>query len=521
MRYFLILLLASLTIAAGAVAAPAPDGKFVFRDGQWVFVPADQAAPLTTPPQSAQPPARAPQPPQEPAPAPPPPSLPAQPTIVPATETPPVQKPVPPIEAQPAPPSDKPAGAVTPMSPTGVVRPMEPAKISPPPVEKPAEPAVVKPIEVQPAEPVAKPVAAPPAETATAAPAESPPTKPVAARGPVVPANPVKPPSAPGIQAAALRIEAAESPGVKYRTRLPQVAADEADRLLAALKDAPKSDSERILQSIAAYRAGQWTAAAMTAALLLKTSPKSPCAEAAKWLQAEAIFADGDLYAAFETYEEFIKKYAGSSLLEKSLRREMEVAEAFLTGTKRRLFGVLRVNAEDEGLAILQKVYDHRPTGNLAPDALFRRGEFQMQKKKYDEAEETFRNFDKEFPNHERARSAELLAAQAAMIANLGPVYGDASLKRANDQLEAYRDRHPDAAAAENVPQALEKIRQAEAQKKYEVAAYYLRAQKPRAAVFYARRVVREYPDTPAEAQARALLRKLGAAVDEEQGAQP
>lgn len=643
MRFFLIFLLASLIFTAVATSAPTPDGKFVFRDGQWIFVPADQSAPLVTPPQSAKPPVRdTPEPPKEPLPLPAPPviqpppaEVPSEPAPPPAitqpVAAPPVQKSIPVIEAHPVPPAEKPAvvvpplpdiqtappatkpvevvpppavvppvppvitqpmaappvqksipvieahpvarhekpaaivppvpaiqpappavvppapsiekpigvapplpppselpplpaivapsppspvnpsGPVPPMPPTGVVRPLEPSLVPPPtPGEKPAEPVVAKPVESTSA--TTNTVAKTPAASSAL---------PAVARGPVIPANPVKPPSTPGIQAAPLKIEAAESPGVPYRTREPQIAADEADKLLAALKSPSQHDSELIHQSVAAYRAGHWTESAKSAAQLLKTAPHSPCAEAAKWLQAEAIFADGDLYAAFETYEEFIKSYAGSTLLEKAMRREMETAEAFLTGTKRRLLGIFRVNAEDEGLAILDKVYDHRPTGGLAPDALFRRGEFQMQKKKYDVAEESFRKFAKEFPNHPRARAAELLAAQAAINYNMGPVYGDASLKRADDLLAAYRDKNPDLAAAENVPQALEKIRQAEAQKKYEVAAYYLRAQKPRAAVFYARRVIHEYPETPAENLARALLKKIGASVEAEQGEQP
>jgi len=168
------------------------------------------------------------------------------------------------------------------------------------------------------------------------------------------------------------------------------------------------------------------------------------------------------------------------------------------------------LSGDDEALAMLEKVYSRRPTGPLAPDAVFRQAEYHREKSHFAEAEELLRKFLTEFPNHARARQAELWSAQCAMAANTGPTHDDSSLTRAEDTLRSYRQKYPQEAAQENVDAALEKIRQIRAERKLEQAEYYHRARRTKAARFYAQMVVDKYPGTPSFARAQALLGELG-----------
>jgi len=403
--------------------------------------------------------------------------------FVPDEEAPPVENP--PVAPQPQPPVVEPQPAVPPGP--------EQAP-APPPAEKPpsevVQPPPAIPGEVQPPEVAQPPAPAPPA-----------PQPPAEARPPI--------PPRPRVQPAPLIAAPEESVGRKYRNPEASNAADEAMEILLSLQQAPQAETAPVMAAVQDFRAGKFAKAARDAKELLASHPDSRCGEAAEWLRAEAVFCDRDYYGAFAEYETFLKNYAGSKLGDKALRREFQCAEAIFGGAKRVVLGLLRLSGDEDALAMLEKIYGHRPTGPLAPEAIFRIAEYKMQRGKFEEAEEQLGKFLEEFPNHERARQAELCAAQCAMAASGGPQYDDAALKRAADTLQAYQDKYPQVAAQENVPNALEKIRLAEAEKKLQMARYYQRAQRPKAAAFYAEKVIKDYPDTAPAAEAQKLLDEL------------
>jgi len=307
----------------------------------------------------------------------------------------------------------------------------------------------------------------------------------------------------------ALAVAQAPSVGRKYRPPAPSKAADEADQIIKAAGQVSPDELEAVRSMIERFRSNRFSRTARAAGKFLKNYPNSACAEAAAWLRAEAIFSGGDYYKAFGAYEDFIGGYAGSRMVHKALVREMEIAEALLGPARRKVLGLGLGSGNDEAIAILEKVYAHRPTGPLAADATFRIGEFNTSKGRFEEAEEMYRRFLDQFPNHARSRQAQLLAAQSAMASSRGPAYDDASMRRAHDLLKSYQDKYPEMAAKENVSGALEKIRRSQARKKYEMATYYWRAKRRKAAAFYARKVLAEFPGTPAATEARQLLGKI------------
>ncbi len=564
MRWFMILAAVVAVLTAAAVA----EAKFVFRDGKWVLVPDEEevaagAHEPTKPPQVETPPRQ--EAPLEPAPQEKP--LVERPAVTqPPEETSPPEKPVEePIE-QPAvekPAVEPPVVQRPPVEEPVVVKPpVEEPVVEKPPVEEPVvvkppveEPVVEKPpveepvVETPPARQpgteetavVEKPAAQPPSDGETAfefrdgrwvpvikakrpEPTEKPVTPDVAAVARtekveilVIPTErQEKPPIElpPVVEVAplsepALALSQVLSVGEKYRHPAPSQAADEADQIVKAAGQASPDELEAARSMIERFRSGRFSKTARAARKFLKKHPNSACAEAATWLRAEAIFSGGDYYKAFGAYEDFIGGYAGSRMVHKALVREMEIAEALLGPARRKVLGLGLGSGNDEAIAILEKVYAHRPTGPLAADAIFRIAEFNTSKGKFEEAEEMYRRFLDEFPNHARSRQAQLLAAQSAMASNFGPTYDDGSMRRAHDLLKSYQDKYPEMAAKENVSGALEKIRRNQAQKKYEMAAYYWRAKRRKAATFYARKVLAEFPGTPAAAEARQLLGKI------------
>jgi outer membrane protein assembly factor BamD (BamD/ComL family) len=244
--------------------------------------------------------------------------------------------------------------------------------------------------------------------------------------------------------------------------------------------------------------AGNNRSAASALQTVIKNSPNSAHREEAMWLRANALFAMKQYYQAFEQYEELLTQYAGSPHYRDALLKEIEIAELFLGGERRRIWGLpLMIRADSEGLEILRKVYEHQPAGDLAAKVVLRIAEYHWTKNNWLEAEDYYDKYCREYPNTEAAPFAELRRAKCALERCQGARYDTTCLQLAYDRLKQFEAKFPDAAEKENVAGTLAVIRSQQAEALYQVAARYHRASQPLAAAFYAERLRERFPDSP------------------------
>ena len=288
-------------------------------------------------------------------------------------------------------------------------------------------------------------------------------------------------------------------------------------------KRAPAPDADRALfeKGKAALEAGRHRSAAGTLKQLIKKYPTSVYREEAMWVRAEALFAQKEYYKAFEQYESLITQYAGSPRYADALRREMEIAELYFGPARRRVLGIPMLSGEMEAVEILRRAYEHQPTGRLAAACVLRIADYYWGKGRWEEAEDYYDKYCREFPNGQSVRHAELRRAECAIERCRGPRYDTDSLKLAQDRLEQYRRKYPEAAREQGVDAKIAALRDERAQAVYEVAAYYARAGDALAAAYYAERVEREFPGSPWAERGRELLDKTamreGGAPEKEQ----
>lgn len=216
-----------------------------------------------------------------------------------------------------------------------------------------------------------------------------------------------------------------------------------------------------------------------------------------------------DVWQAHEWYEEILNSYSGGEAAEKALRRELLVAELLLfKGQKRRIFkGMLRVSATDEALQILDRLIDERAPGSpVAEQALLMQANYHYEKGEFEEAERAYARLSTEFKRSRHERLAMQRSADAALASFAGIEFDDAPLLEAEERYRQYSDRYPKAATEEGVASQLARIRDSRAQKEFSTGQYYERAKQPRAAAFYYRSVVKNWPDTPWASQATQRL---------------
>jgi len=261
---------------------------------------------------------------------------------------------------------------------------------------------------------------------------------------------------------------------------------------------------------------GHYRPAVRHAKKFLKRYPSSPLREEVLLLAGDAELHRGRYWQAYGWYDKVLD-IPGAASEDRALERQMEVAQAFLSGKKRRLWGFIPLSAEESGIEILTKVAQHSPAAARAEMALLAIGDYYFEKGRYDDAGASYEGFIKQYPNSPRTVHAELRLAESLWRSYRGPWWDEATLIEAEQRYRAFAAARPAAARRANVEEILKEIHSARARKQYEVGQFYVRTDKPDGAGYYFRMVIEDYADTPWAARARSELGRLPQAPGREQ----
>jgi outer membrane assembly lipoprotein YfiO len=268
----------------------------------------------------------------------------------------------------------------------------------------------------------------------------------------------------------------------------------------------PTDEAMLFEQGRAQLAAGNNRTAARTLNGLIKNYPASPRREEAMWLRATALFNLEDYYAAYEQCEELLAQYAGSPHYRDALVKEVQIADIYFGPTRRKVLGIPLTSGDTEAVEILRKVYEHQPAGDLADDVILRIADHFWTQGNWQEAEDYYDRYCREFPNGESARRAELRRAKCAIERCRGSRYDTACLQLAYDRLRDFQQKFPQEAEKEGVGTLMAQVRDMQAAGLYETAAHYMRAHQPEAAAFCVERLVERFPDSPWCQEARKLV---------------
>ena len=234
--------------------------------------------------------------------------------------------------------------------------------------------------------------------------------------------------------------------------------------------------------------------------------PDDPLREEAMLLAGQAELDAGRYYQAYERFEKMLDEYPNGRFLERALTREMEVANAFLAGKKRIVGKVLRLPAKDEGLEILRRIVEHAPGATIAEKAMLRIGEYHFDAGEFAEASAAYDEYLQLFPKGLQAPKAMAQAARAMHLSFKGVPYDETPLVEAEHRYRMLMEQYPAAARKARAEQVLREIAEVRAQRAYKTARFYQRTRRPKAAKFYYRQVIEQYPSSAWAAAARAEL---------------
>ena len=241
----------------------------------------------------------------------------------------------------------------------------------------------------------------------------------------------------------------------------------------------------------------------------LKKYPHAPDRDRGLFLLAEAYYQYGDRIRAFYHLDELLDFFPESRLFYPALEKQYQIADAFLRGYKRRLFGMHVLGAQEEAIDMLFRIQERAPASPLAERALLRTADYYYDRGHYDLAADAYTHYARGYPRSPVVPRARLRAAYATLAQFRGRFYDATPLIDARAQLDSIRAAYPDVAREENLDSVIRRIDATMAGKLYWTANFYRRTNEPRAAVYTYRYLIDRYPDAPESASARRRLDQM------------
>jgi len=226
-------------------------------------------------------------------------------------------------------------------------------------------------------------------------------------------------------------------------------------------------------------------------------------------LRAEVEIARGDYYKALGHLKEFQNEFGDTELGERAAAFEFVVAEVFLAGKRRKVLGIPLLKAEDKGIEALDELSAAAPESSLAEAAVKTKADYYYRVGEYLLSEAEFARLMEEFPRSQWYRYAMRRSAEAALASFGGIEFDDAPLIEAEERFNRYVNTYAGSAEQEGVGLILQQIHSQRAEKEYSIGQYYERTGHPKAAAFYYRSTMENWPGTIAATRAEKSLARL------------
>jgi outer membrane protein assembly factor BamD (BamD/ComL family) len=228
---------------------------------------------------------------------------------------------------------------------------------------------------------------------------------------------------------------------------------------------------------------------------LLKSYPKAFEAAESQYYLGLIEETQDNLYEAYLAYQKVIDKYPFSERIQEIIEREYKIAEAFMTGQKRKALGVT-LPVENPAIEIFTKVIDNSTYGPLAPKAQYKLGLVLKGLMRYYEAEEAFNKVISNYPDSEWTEAAKFQIASCRQAVSRGPDYDQGATKEAKQKFEEFVKQHPDAVLSRDAEKNIDQLKEQEAQSDYGIGRFYEKQKADEAAKIYYNDAVNNYPNS-------------------------
>ena len=156
-------------------------------------------------------------------------------------------------------------------------------------------------------------------------------------------------------------------------------------------------------------------------------------------LRGDAKVMQREEYQSLYDYEMVIREFPASEEYETAVLREMDIAQRYLDGMKRKLWGLFRIEpARRLGEELMIRVQERLPGSRVSEEAAIRLAEHYYKTRDLALAKEMFDIFQRNYPDSEYAKEALLGQIYANVAQFKGPEYDASGLIEAELLLDRF-----------------------------------------------------------------------------------
>ncbi|MDG3006563.1 outer membrane protein assembly factor BamD [Paludisphaera mucosa] len=290
------------------------------------------------------------------------------------------------------------------------------------------------------------------------------------------------------------------------------------------MKSPPNPDAQKELDAaFALYEAGKLSEAEAAFSKIAKARKESPWGEKAQYQLAETQFKRRKFLAAHDSFEKLAADYPGTQRMEDLVSREYEIAQIWMAQNdpkakpEQKLAWYTHftgeqavIDTQGNALKALEHVRHHAPDGPLADDAVMQIADYHMANADYESAAIYYDEMISTHPKSPFLHRAHLAAIDARVKGYLGPAYDGEGLEKARDLVQQTMKTFPeDQASYEKLYHTLDLINDQEAERTYNIGAYYKKVGKVASAEYYFGKIPQRWPNSPWAVKAKTDLATL------------
>ncbi len=231
-------------------------------------------------------------------------------------------------------------------------------------------------------------------------------------------------------------------------------------------------------------------------------------------LRGDAKVLQRNEYQALYDYEFVIREFTGSEEYQTAVLREMDIAQRYLNGMRRRLWGLrlLRIEpARRLGEELMIRVQERLPGSRASEEAAILLAEHYYDARDLALATEMFDIFQRNYPESEYAKEALLGQIYANVAQFKGPEYDASGLVEAELLLDRFVRKYPADALRSGIAEGLgARIDESRAQQMLATGEWYIDRGDEPSAKFVLKRLLREHPATGASQSALRMMERRG-----------
>jgi outer membrane protein assembly factor BamD (BamD/ComL family) len=266
-------------------------------------------------------------------------------------------------------------------------------------------------------------------------------------------------------------------------------------------------------KAVTAFHNQQWGQVINAGKHIVKEHRQSLFAKEAYFYLGAAYFHENDFDMANRYFSKYLENAPSPKFFEQTMRFKFRIAEAFRKGAKKHLFTWEKapswIPGREEAFAIYDEVIHSFPHDELAAKALFGKAKLQGYYKDFKDAIDTLQTLIRQFPSNDIIAEAYLelqyLYLDVCKRENLDPNL----LDMAYLNLERFKKAFPGEERLQDATKIFQEIKEVFAHNFYETGRFYERTNKRQAAIIYYKKILVQFPQTHAAAQAKIRLDAL------------